>query len=327
MLIGRDPFIFSIVLEPVREWNRNNDKYDFTFCNGIMQFSFLGKLFPNNEIQNITLECAVGELIRKLKNIPVNDNIYYEFDIEAAVKKIYSLVYTGDENEDLRYKVAPQEFFDKGYDVFGVRSSKDRTVRFIAAKSIYDKDMGVSEPVGELLHVYISLPYIDEMICGLEDYLKQIHEFPSKSIIYENSVKYISEENAVRIKNESSDTFIAEINGEKIKSDEDWIYTVAEAFHYPVYSEEEKQYIDPKPGDHSMRKSGITFNIFNDWSTDLSWIKESNIAMFITNVDKMYNSESILKDFEDNILHFWEYEAERIIVGGVRRRFMVYCID
>ena len=59
----------------------------------------------------------------------------------------------------------------------------------------------------------------------------------------------------------------------------------------------------------------------------MSWIKESNIAMFITNVDKMYNSESILKDLEDNILHFWEYEAERIIVGGVRRRFMVYCID
>ena len=162
MLIGRDPFIFSIVLEPVREWNRNNDIYDFTFCNGIMQFSFLGKLFPNNAIQNITLECAVGELIRKLRNIPVNDDIYYEFDIEAAVKKIYSLVYTGDESEDLR--VAPQEFFDKGYDVFGVRSSKDRTVRFIAAKSIYDKDTGVSEPVGELLQVYISLPYIDEMI-------------------------------------------------------------------------------------------------------------------------------------------------------------------
>lgn len=34
MLIGRDPFFFSIVLEPVREWNRNNDIYDFTFCNG-----------------------------------------------------------------------------------------------------------------------------------------------------------------------------------------------------------------------------------------------------------------------------------------------------
>ena len=64
--------------------------------------------------------------------------------------------------------------------------------------------------------------------------MKQIHEFSIESIIYENSVKYISEENAVRIKNESSDTFIAEINGEKNKSDEDWVYTVAEAFHYPV---------------------------------------------------------------------------------------------
>ena len=39
MLIGRDPFIFSIVIEPVKEWNRINDKYDFVFCNGIMQSS------------------------------------------------------------------------------------------------------------------------------------------------------------------------------------------------------------------------------------------------------------------------------------------------
>ena len=87
MLIGRDPFIFSIVLEPVKEWNRINDKYDFTFCNGIMQFSFLGKLFPYNEFQNITLECAVNELIKAFKNIPVDDDIYYEPDIESAIKR------------------------------------------------------------------------------------------------------------------------------------------------------------------------------------------------------------------------------------------------
>ena len=327
MLIGRDPFIFSIVLEPVKEWNQINDKYDFTFCNGIMQFSLLGKLFPYNELQNITLECAVNELIIAFKNIPVDDDIYYETDIETAIKKTYSRIYTNDENEDWRYKVAPQEFFDKGYDVFGVRCSKDQIVRLIAAKSIYDKENGVSEPVGEMLQVYISLPYVDEMIRGLEDFMKQIHELQSEPVIYNNAVKFISEEEAIQVKSESSDTFIAEINGEEIKSEEDWIYNIAEVLHYPVYSEEERRYIDPKPGDHSLRKSNITFNIFNDWSTDLSWIKESNIAIFITNADNMFNCESILKDFEENILHFWEYEAERVIVGGVRRRFMVYCVD
>ncbi len=327
MLIGRDPFIFSIVIEPVKEWNRINDKYDFVFCNGIMQFSLLGKLFPANEILNITLECAVGELIPKLRNIPVNDDVYYESDIRTAVKKIYSRVYTKDENEDRRYEFAPQEFFDQGYDVFGVRCSTDRIVRLIAAKSIYDKDTGICEPVGEILQVYLSLPYIDEMAHELEDFIKQIHESPSEHIIYTNAVKHISEEESALIKSGLSDTFIAEINGEEIKSDEDWIYAVAEALHFPVYSEEEKRYIDFRTGYHSSRKSNITFNIFNDWSTDLSWIKESSIVLFITNADKMYNSESILKDFDDNILHFWEYEAERVIVGGIRRSFLVYCVD
>lgn len=75
MLIG---LIHSLVLEPVKEWNRINDKYDFTFCNGIMQFSLLGKIFLYNELQNKLLECAVNELIKALKNIPVDDDIYYE---------------------------------------------------------------------------------------------------------------------------------------------------------------------------------------------------------------------------------------------------------
>ena len=111
MLIGRDPFIFSIVLEPVKEWNRMNDKYDFTWCNGIMHFSLLGKMFPDVELQNITLECAVDELIEAFRNVPVDDDIYYESDLETAIKKTYSRVYTNYENENWRYKVAPQEFF------------------------------------------------------------------------------------------------------------------------------------------------------------------------------------------------------------------------
>ena len=327
MLIGRDPFIFTIVLEPVKEWNRFNDKYDYTFCNGIMHFSLLGNLFPSNEFENISLECAVNEMIKKLKNIPVNDDIYFESDIEIALKKISSLVYTNDESEDFRFKIAPQEFFDKGYDLFGVCCSTERTVRLIAAKSIYDKDTGITKYTSNLMHIYISFMYLNEVIQGLEDFMEQIHKLPSESIIYNNTVKHISEENAKLIIRESSDTFIAEINGEEINSDVDWLYTVAEVLHYPVYSEDQKRYIAPLPGDHLSRKSNITFNIFDDWSSDLSWIKESSIVMFIKNADKMYNRENILKNFENNILHFWEYEAERVIFGGARRRFMVYCVD
>jgi hypothetical protein len=96
---------------------------------------------------------------------------------------MYSLVYTDDESEDFRYKIAPQEFFDKNNDIFGVRSSKEQTVRIIAAKSSYDKETGITEPVGEILQTYISVSYLEDVIHGLENFMKQNQNRPSEPLI------------------------------------------------------------------------------------------------------------------------------------------------
>jgi len=200
MLIGRDPFIFSIVLELVKEWNVCNDKYDYSFCNGIMQFSLMGKVFPYKELYNITLSCTVYELIENLRNIPVDDEIYQECDTEKALKQMYSLVYTDDESENFRYKIAPQEFFDKNNDIFGVRSSKEQTVRIIAAKSSYDKKTGITKPVSEILQTYISVPYLEDVIQGLENSMKQNQNRPSESLINNDTANDISKDEAAHIR-------------------------------------------------------------------------------------------------------------------------------
>lgn len=69
-----------------------------------------------------------------------------------------------------------------------------------------------------------------------------------------------------------------------------------------------------------------------DWMRDLSWIEADeiqidikNAAFFMQNCPK--DRREALSDFEEIIIRFWKYEADKYIVGGRRRNFTLNLLD
>ena len=88
MLIGKNPFEFSITIEPVKEWN------DYvSWHNGIMLFSIDGYIFPNDEIMNICLSCAIPEVIDNLSKIPINKDLFFLKSKKETKQKSLGIVF------------------------------------------------------------------------------------------------------------------------------------------------------------------------------------------------------------------------------------------
>jgi len=73
-------------------------------------------------------------------------------------------------------------------------------------------------------------------------------------------------------------------------------------------------------------------NRFLDWIRDLSWQNYDRYDIFIYNFKKFsskcfLDAYEVYREYKETILPFWEYEAERCIVGGKSKAFNVYFVE
>lgn len=129
-----------------------------------------------------------------------------------------------------------------------------------------------------------------------------------------NRINYISKMEAEKIKKDAlknKAVFFAEIEGNEIKTEEDYVQAMANAFCFP------------------QELPGKKLDWCNDYICDLMWIKQKNIILLIRNYDLMLIDylevkNNAIADFEEMILPWWEGEIIGHMVGGVPRRFLVY---
>lgn len=183
MLIGENPFNFSILIRPIKEWN-DYGKYYEPWNGGIMLFFVNGYIFPNNELMNVTLSSAVPEIINNLKNIPINKVVFNMKNKKEAFVNIHNIVYPKNDfvNSDFHYKIAPQEFFDKRYVIFAV--SDGDSVRFLASKLKYIREIS-SDILDNIIvrEAYINSMDVKAMIDELNNWLQETAKNP---IIYKS---------------------------------------------------------------------------------------------------------------------------------------------
>lgn len=166
MVLG-DPAYFSIFCEIIKEWN-----VDDTFGNGILLFCLNGKLYPP-EIVNATLKCEVRHLREKLRNI-AQDEQMYSMEKEKAFIEMFNVTFPDfleDEscNNDYRFEISPYALED--YHCFAFAVSNGKSVRILAAKLNYNKEVSRHELNNiEVNEVYISHEELERIASGLEGF-------------------------------------------------------------------------------------------------------------------------------------------------------------
>lgn len=129
-----------------------------------------------------------------------------------------------------------------------------------------------------------------------------------------NKIVYVTRNEAKLIKADAvqnSEIYFVEIDGAGIKTEEDYVRTMADAFAFPS--------VLPK----------MILGWYDDYITDLMWIEQNEIVLLINNYDLMLVNNpkiknDIIKDFEESILPWWEKDVVGHMVGGVPRKFSVY---
>lgn len=169
MIIGRDPFKFSVIIDKVNEWS------DDSIQNGVMVITVDGHMFPDKELLNITFGYLGWGFLDKLKAIPEEREIYSIKNRKSAFGEICARVYpeNPDFDSDRRFNITPEEICDKRYMVFAVKCGEN--VRILAARPVYDKENSqfITEKI-VVREAYITTEYINEMIRQTEMFLKSI---------------------------------------------------------------------------------------------------------------------------------------------------------
>lgn len=129
----------------------------------------------------------------------------------------------------------------------------------------------------------------------------------------QNKIHYLTAEEYDKITFDES-TRVVVLDGSELQTWDAYAKNISEKFKFP-YSEYELNYYG-----------------YVDWMTDLSWISENKYVVVIKHFsDFMKNDlnekEDILCSFSDEILPFWEEEVERVVVGGKKTQFNVYCVN
>ncbi len=129
-----------------------------------------------------------------------------------------------------------------------------------------------------------------------------------------NKIVYVTKDEVEAIKENAilnKDIFFAEIDGARIRTEEEYVQAMAEAFVFP----------------HELPQMIIGW--YNDYITDLMWIEQKDIVMLVHDYDLMLmdepkTKEIIIGDFEEVILPWWEGEVVGHMVGGKPRGFRIY---
>lgn len=143
-----------------------------------------------------------------------------------------------------------------------------------------------------------------------------------------NKISCVSPEELSHIK--YSNSFVVEIDGKAIQSENDWLYTMAEKFRFPV-DNGQKNVNWFRGAFEYPRRYFMNWNRFQDWITDLEWLNTNSVILIIFNY-KHFMTECpeaknyIINDLK-NTIDFWENEAEKCIVGGQRKDFNIFITE
>ena len=129
-----------------------------------------------------------------------------------------------------------------------------------------------------------------------------------------NKIVYIAKDEMKKIKTDAlnnQDVFLAEIDGNRIRTEEEYVQAMIDAFAipYPLL--------------------GMKIGILNDWIKDLTWIDQKDIVLIFHDfdfmlLDDLHAKKLIMIYFEKIILPWWEGEVVECMVGGEPRGFMLY---
>ena len=131
-----------------------------------------------------------------------------------------------------------------------------------------------------------------------------------------NKVTFIAKEQSEKLKTETKDAFVVIIDGAKINSWSEYWDCIATAFSFPELPE----YMEPD------------YHSYYDLMTDLSWIDNKSIVIIIENANEFLKNEydlknTIVNNFNEYLLPFWEKEVEITVVNGQTRNFCVYFVE
>lgn len=109
------------------------------------------------------------------------------------------------------------------------------------------------------------------------------------------------------------DAYVVEIDGKSVGSWEDYITKIEKAFDFPTSC------LDTVDG-------------YLDWIRDLSWIGKESYKLVIHDYNYFLAKEpklkaSIMNDFNEIILPFWQDEVQSTVIGGEPNSFDVYLVE
>ncbi len=129
-----------------------------------------------------------------------------------------------------------------------------------------------------------------------------------------NKIVYIAKDEGKKIKTDAlnkQDVFLAEIDGARIRTEEDYVQAMIDAFAipYPLLA--------------------MKLGFLNDWMSDLMWIKQKDIVLIVHNYNLMLSDDlnakkEVMIYLEEIILPWWEGDVVGHMVGGEPRGFLVY---
>lgn len=104
-------------------------------------------------------------------------------------------------------------------------------------------------------------------------------------------------------------TYMVDIDGKQCVHLNDYLKKISECLQFPI------------------KAKGL--DGYNDWMRDLSWIKEKQIVILISNYqdflrEDIASKEAIIEDFNQLILPWWRSESTHFVINGESKEMIVY---
>lgn len=130
-----------------------------------------------------------------------------------------------------------------------------------------------------------------------------------------NKIIYQSQTHIETIREQAysnDDVFYVEVNGRECKRFSDYLVDISHKLYFPTVVN--------------------GFAGYDDWITDLTWLRQNNIIMVISNYqeflkDDMSYRKKIIEHLEQSVLPWWETEVSSCVVEGKPKTFIVYLLD
>ena len=157
MVIG-NPYVFSIMIDIVDEWNS-----DKSFNNGLLFMGINGVLIPK-KITTATLNTEIFPLIRKLKN-PMKNKDIFKMEKKEAFSCIYEQTFPSayDVENDYSYYITPFEFENNNCLIFMVGDGEQ--IRILASEVEYIKEESTHNLQKlDVIETYISNEELEKIV-------------------------------------------------------------------------------------------------------------------------------------------------------------------